>query len=105
MLSTRNREKIKMKRNNTIAAYHIISRENGVLNLNTNRLYYWNIPKRLRKDPIQKGDIVSVPTALGTRSVIVLDVFREEYEETQRLYKKVNKVLERAPREESSSNK
>ena len=94
-----------MKSNNTIAAYHIISRENGVLNLNTNRLYYWNIPKRLRKDPIQKGDIVSVPTALGTRSVIVMDVFREEYEETQRLYKKVNKVLERAPREESSSNK
>lgn len=94
-----------MKSNNTIAAYHIISRENGVLNLNTNRLYYWNIPKRLRKDPIQKGDIVSVPTALGTRSVIVMDVFREEFEETGRLYKKVNKVLERAPKEESSHNK
>src|SRR5699024_5078654 len=102
---TQNGEKMKMKSNNTIAAYHIISRKNGVLNLNTNKLYYWNIPKRLRRDPIQKGDIVSVPTALGPRSVVVMDVFREEYEETQRLYKKVNKVLERAPREESSSNK
>jgi len=89
-----------MKNNNTIAAYHIQSRKNNILELNTRKLYHWNIPKRLRVNPIQKGDIVLVPTARGTRSVVVMDVFREEFEETQRRYRKVIKVLERAPEKE-----
>lgn len=86
-----------MKSNNTIAAYHIRSRKDGILNLNTRKLYHWNIPKRLRVNPIQKGDIVLVHTARGVRSVIVMNVFREEFEETQRRYRKVIKVLERVP--------
>lgn len=85
-----------MKTDNTIAAFHIIGNENGVLKLNTNRQYHWNIPKRLRQDPIQKGDIVLVPTARGKKRVLVMDVFREEFEETQKLYKKVIKVIEKA---------
>ncbi|GIO20599.1 hypothetical protein J18TS1_36990 [Oceanobacillus oncorhynchi subsp. incaldanensis] len=86
-----------MKNNNTMAAFHILGTENGALKLNTNKMYHWNIPKRLRKDPIQKGDIVLVPTARGNRAVVVMNVFREEFEETQKLYKKVIKVIERAP--------
>ncbi len=86
-----------MKNNNTIAAFHILGTENGALKLNTNKVYHWNIPKRLRKDPIQKGDIVLVPTAHGKSRVLVMDVFREEFEETQKTYKKVIKVIEKAP--------
>jgi primosomal protein N' len=87
-----------MKTNNTIAAYHIFRRdENGAPILNTNQLYHWNIPKRLREEPIQPGDIVQVPTKKGRRSVLVMKVFREDIEETGREYKKVIKVLERAP--------
>lgn len=86
-----------MKTDNTIAAFHIVGEKDGVLKLSTNRLYHWNIPKRLRHDPIQKGDIVLVPTARGKRSVLVMDVFREEFEETKKLYKKVIKVIEKAP--------
>ena len=88
-----------MKTNNTIAAYHIFRRdENGALVLNTNRLYHWNIPKRLREEPIQPGDIVQVPTKKGKRSVVVMNVFREDIEDTGREYRKVIKVLERAPK-------
>lgn len=92
-----------MKTNNTIAAFHIIGKENGMLKLNTNKLYHWNIPKRLRQEPIQKGDIVLVPTARGRRRVLVMDAFREEFEETGKLYKKVIKVVERAPESEAAA--
>jgi primosomal protein N' len=87
-----------MKTNNTIAAYHIFRwDENGAPVLNTNQLYHWNIPKRLREDSIQPGDIIQVPTKKGKRSVVVMNVFREDIEDTGREYKKVIKVLERAP--------
>lgn len=87
-----------MKTNNTIAAYHIFRRdENGAPVLNTNQRYHWNIPKRLREDPIQPGDIVQLLTKKGRRSVLVMNVFREDIEDTGREYKKVIKVLERTP--------
>lgn len=86
-----------MKSNNIIAAYHITGSENGALKLNTNQLYHWNIPKRLREDPIQRDDIVLVPTKRGKKRVLVMDVFREEFEETQKEYKKVIKVINKSP--------
>lgn len=86
-----------MKSNNTIAAFHIWGIKNGVLKLNTKKMFHWNIPKRLREDPIQKGDIVLVSTKQGKKRVLVMDVFREEFEETQKLYKKVIKIVEKAP--------
>jgi|SRR5699024_1237235 len=88
---------IKMETKNTITAFHILGTEGGVLKLNTSKIYHWNIPKRLREVPIQKGDIVLVSTAIGKRRVLVMDVFREEFEETQRRYRKVLKVIEKAP--------
>lgn len=87
-------------KNNTIAAFHILSNKDDVLKLNTNQIYYWHIPKYLREEPIQQGDIVVVRTARGNRSVVVMNVFREEFEETQKRYKRVVKVVERAPKKE-----
>ncbi|MEC2075857.1 DUF5839 family protein [Metabacillus fastidiosus] len=87
--------------NNTIAGFHIKSKsEDGILKLNTNKMYNWHIPKWLRDEPIQQGDIVLVHTAQGMESVLVMNVFREEYEETERRYKRVAKILERAPKKE-----
>ena len=87
-----------MKTNNTIAAFHITGKDHeGHLKLRTTKLYHWNIPKRLRKDPIQKGDIVSVDAKTEKAPVLVMDVFREEFEETQKLYRKIRRIIERAP--------
>jgi hypothetical protein len=89
-----------MENNNTIAAFHILSNNDGILKLNTSKMYHWHIPKHLRDKFIQQGDIVLVRTARGNRSVVVMNVFREEFEETQKRYKRVVKVIERAPKKE-----
>lgn len=66
-----------MKTDYTIAAFHILGRD----------------------DPIQKGDSVLVDAQTEKAPILVMDVFREEFEETQKLYKKVRHVIERAPEE------
>lgn len=87
-----------MKTNNTIAACHIRRiNSDGTIKLQHKKQYHWNIPKRLRKNPIQKGDIVLAPSKNRKGRILVMDVFREEYEETQRLYKKVIQVLKKGP--------
>ena len=90
-----------MKENNTIAGLHIRSYKDGIIKCNTKKQYQWHIPKQLRHNLIQPGDIVSVRTDDGKARVLVMDVFREELEETQRQYKCVAKVLERAPQPEN----
>lgn len=88
--------------NNTIAAFHILSNKDGVLKLNTSKMYHWHIPKSLRDNPIQQGDIVMVRRKeKGYSRVLVMNVFREEFEETQKRYKRVMQVIERAPKRES----
>lgn len=85
--------------NNTISAFHIISRkEDSVLKLYTKTLYNWHIIKKLRNDSIQPGDIVLVETQGRLAPVLVMNVFREELEETNKHYKRVVKILERAPK-------
>ncbi|PIC67552.1 hypothetical protein CSV78_06495 [Sporosarcina sp. P16a] len=86
-----------MDTNNTIKALHVLGNEDGVLKLNTEKFFTWHIPKKIREEPIQKGDIVPVRTKLGPKPVLVMDVYREEFEETQKRYKLVIKTLERAP--------
>lgn len=83
--------------NNTISAFHIWSNKNGVIKLNTNTLYNWHIPKNLRVEPIQSGDIVLVQTQKGLKHVLVMNVFREELEEANNRYERVFKIIERAP--------
>lgn len=81
---------------NTIAAYHILGTENGKLRLETRKLFHWHIPKALREPPIQTGDIVVARTARGKRAVRVMDVFREDIEDTGKIYRSINKIIERA---------
>ena len=45
----------------------------------------------------EKGDIVLVRTKLGAKPVLVIDVYREKFEETEKRYKRVINVLERVP--------
>lgn len=91
--------------NNTIAGFHVKSNKDGIIKLHTKKMYYWHIPKSLRKEPIQQGDIVLVRAANGTAkgltAVLVMQVFREEFEETQKRYKRVVKIIERAPKREA----
>lgn len=86
-----------MENNNTISAFHILSKKNEKIELNTAKQYQWHIPKILRENPIQAGDIVLVRTKKGLAHVLVTKVFREEFEETKKRYKRVVKVIERAP--------
>ena len=89
--------------NNTIAAFHVVSNKDGIIKLYTKKMYYWHIPRSLRNDPIQEGDIVLVRTTHGLAPVLVMRIFREEFEKTQKRYKKVVKVIERAPKKEPIS--
>lgn len=66
-----------MVENNTIAGFHIRRHKDGIIKLNTSKLYNWHIPKSLRDEPIQKGDIVLARTANGYKPVLVMNVFRE----------------------------
>ncbi|MGG3800848.1 DUF5839 family protein [Metabacillus fastidiosus] len=93
-----------MENNNTIAGFHIAKiSDDGIIKFGSKKLYHWHIPKPLRNDPIQQGDIVLVHTESGLSKVLVMNVFREEFEETKRSYKRVKKIIERAPKKECVS--
>ncbi|MBR0591366.1 DUF5839 family protein [Bacillus sp. FSL K6-4563] len=77
---------------NTITAFHCW-RRNGELKVKP-RPFKWHIPKRLRGQ-IQQGDIVLVESQDKKKPVLVIDVSREELEETGRYYKRVIKMLDR----------
>jgi len=88
-----------MIENNTIAGFHIkSSMEETIMQLNTTQLYNWHIPKMLRNESIQQGDIVLVHSRNNVSRVLVMNVSREELEETGKRYKRVVKILERAPK-------
>ena len=86
-----------MDSNNTIKALHVISKEAEPLELNTTKFFNWHIPKFLREEPIQKGDIILVKTMKGPKKVLVMDVYREELEKTKKRYRRVIEIIERAP--------
>lgn len=83
--------------NNSVAGFHVLGTKNKNLKLNTNRMYCWHIPKRLRAIPIELGDIVLVRTRRGVRPVLVMNVFREEDKEKKQKYKSVVELVEKAP--------
>ncbi len=86
-----------MNSNNTINALHVLSKESEPLELNTEKVFTWHIPKALREEPIQKGDIILVKTMKGPKKVLVMDVYREELEKTKKRYRRVIEIVERAP--------
>lgn len=63
--------------NNTITGYHIDDKH-----INTDKIYKWHIPKKMRKVDIQPMDIVKVVTKKGISNVIVIESFRENIEDT-----------------------
>jgi formylmethanofuran dehydrogenase subunit D len=82
-----------MKDNNTITGVHF-KIVNGEMEINPNE-YNWHIPKDLRSLNIEKGDIVLVATKKSKCKVLVIDVFREDIEETGKIYKPVVKIVEK----------
>lgn len=83
-----------MQNNNTLSGFHIKSRKNEVLRIYPKK-YIWHIPKKLRDANIQPGDIVAAGETMAP--VLVTEVFREELEKTGRQYKKIVKLVEKAP--------
>jgi len=83
-----------------MTGFHVIGTENGILQLNTTKVYHWHIPKWLRKTPIEKGDIVLAKTNRGYRPVLVMDIFREEDPEKKQVRKQVIKLIEKAPKKQ-----
>ncbi|MFP7312133.1 DUF5839 family protein [Bacillus safensis] len=80
-----------MNEKNTITAFHCW-RKDGELKVSPKPLK-WHIPKRLRGQ-IQQGDIVLVESLDRKKPVLVIDVSREELEETGCYYKRVIKILD-----------
>lgn len=83
-----------MMQNNTLSGFHIKSKKSEVLKLHPKK-YTWHIPKYLRDLNIQPGDIVSVRKPIAR--ILVTEVFREEFEETGKQYKRIRGLLEKAP--------
>ena len=81
-----------MKDSNTLSARHYsIIDGNFVLD---KKEYKWHIPKVLRPANIKKGDVVLVRAKKRKAKVIVSDVFREDVEDTGKLYAPVLAKLE-----------
>lgn len=88
--------------NNTLSGFHIRKVAEDGLKLFA-KVYVWHIPKKLRHLNIQPGDIVQVCAKDQEAPVLVMNVYREELEETGKEYKRVIKLLERAPKKEKVS--
>lgn len=93
------------KKKNMLAGFHIRKQDEKGLVLNTNKLYKWFIPKFLRDEEIQKGDIVWVSGGLRQNRkkkvrvpILVMDVYRQELEEHEKVNKPILGIIERAPR-------
>ena len=92
------------KKKNMLAGFHIKKQDENGLVLNTQTLYKWFIPKALRDEEIQKGDIVWVRSGLRQNRkkkvrvpVLVMDVYRQELEEHEKVNKPILGIKERAP--------
>ncbi|WP_144472604.1 DUF5839 family protein [Bacillus pumilus] len=91
-----------MDEKNTIIAFHC-RKQNGELKVRP-KPFKWHIPKRLRGQ-IQQGDIVLVESLNRKKPVLVIDVSREELEETGCYYKRVIKILDQVDKTNKESEK
>lgn len=82
-----------MKDHNTITGFHFKT-VNGQMKIHPKK-YHWHIPKHLRSQNIEKGDIVLVAAKNSKSKVLVIDVFREDIEDTGKRYKRVLKIVEK----------
>jgi CRISPR/Cas system CSM-associated protein Csm4 (group 5 of RAMP superfamily) len=72
---------------NTIKGYHI-KIVDGVYRIGKKE-YCWHIPKYIRNQGIKKGDLVLVKAKGKKVPIIVFDVFRENFEDTDKRYERV----------------
>ena len=93
------------KKNNMLAGFHIKKQDENGLVLETKTMYTWFIPKALRDLEIQQGDIVWVRSGLRQNRkkkvrvpVLVMNVYRQELEEHEKVNKPILGLKERAPR-------
>lgn len=86
-----------MKNNNTLSGFHVKSKDGEPLKLLPKK-YIWHIPKDLRGLDIQPGDIVGIKKT--KTPILVLEVFREDIEDTGKSYKSIAFLYERAPKKE-----
>lgn len=84
-----------MEDKNTISGFHVRSKVGEPLKIHSKK-YIWHIPKILRGLDIQPGDIVGLRKTKAP--VLVVEVYREELEDTGKYYKKVGSLYERAPK-------
>ncbi|MGN7282436.1 DUF5839 family protein [Bacillus altitudinis] len=91
-----------MDEKNTITAFHC-KKQNGELKVRP-KTFKWHIPKRLR-GLIKQGDIVLAESQGRKKPVLVIDVSREELEETGCRYKRVIKVLDQVNNKEEQPTK
>lgn len=80
------------EKNNTLTGFHLKSKKGGPHVLYPKE-YTWHIPKTMRNLNIQQGDIVGV--SKQKKPLVVSNVFREEFEETGKRYKRVTAFYER----------
>lgn len=83
---------------NVIRAIHLKKFDDQHIKIACKLPKHWHIPKALRHLNIQPGDIVGVLAGEGNQKapVLVLEVCREEIEDTGKAYKPVIKVYARA---------
>lgn len=85
------------KDNNTISGFHIKSKIGEVLKIYPKK-YTWHIPRGMRDLNIQPGDIVSARKTHAP--ILVTETFREDIEDTGKLYTSISALYERAPKKE-----
>jgi formylmethanofuran dehydrogenase subunit D len=84
----------KKEDNNTLCGFHIRSKLGDPLKVYPKK-YTWHIPKNMRSLHIQQGDIIRVKKTGGL--VLVTEVFRENIEDTGKIYRSILALHERAP--------
>jgi bifunctional DNA-binding transcriptional regulator/antitoxin component of YhaV-PrlF toxin-antitoxin module len=77
---------------NTVKGRHFTIDENGEIKFKP-KDYFWHIPKAVRSAGIKPGDMVLVSAGGKKTKIIVIDVFRENIEDTGQKYKPVLKKV------------
>lgn len=92
LLSFDSKDSKESEKNNTLTGFHLKSKK-GESHVLYPKEYTWHIPKTMRNLNIQQGDTVGV--SKQKKPLVVSNVFREEFEETGKRYKRVTAFYER----------
>ena len=76
-----------------INGMHIYKNKDGGFYIRGNKLYTWEVSKKLKEENIEQGDIVLAECKNPKAPVIVFNVF--EINQEKKKYKKIIKILEK----------